>query len=233
MKVGVTLPQFRAEGDSAVAAALQAEKLGLDGVFVFDHLWPIGSPDRPIIAALPLLGVLVAETRRVQIGTLVARVGLVPDEVLVDQLAGVSRLSGGRLIAGVGTGDRFSAEENRAYGVAYPPAAERRASLERCGALLMEEGIPVWVGAGSNPHPLTREVALRLGAVLNVWQETGEPYLAADPSLELSWAGPLRGDLQDVHRSLERLAEAGATWVVCAWPDSLELIAEAKERLGS
>ena len=233
MKIGVTLPQFRSEGDSAVAAALQAEKLGLDGVFVFDHLWPIGSRDRPIIAALPLLGVLTAETRRVQIGTLVARVGLVPDEVLVDQLAGVSRLSGGRLIAGVGTGDRFSAEENRAYGVAYPPAAERRASLERCGSLLTEERIPVWVGAGSNPHVLTREVARRLGAVLNVWQETGEPYLAADPSLEQSWAGPLRGGLQDVHHSLERLAEAGATWVVCAWPDSLELIAEAKERLGS
>lgn len=231
MKIGVTLPQFREEGDSAVAAAVRAEELGLDGVFVFDHLWPIGSPDRPIIAALPLLGALAAETGRVRIGTLVARVGLVPDEILVEQLSGVSRLSAGRLIAGLGTGDHLSAQENLAYGVAYPSAAERRASLERCGSVLMEEGIPVWVGAGPHPHFLTREVAVRLGAAVNIWQEKGEPFLAPDPLLELTWAGPLRGGADQIDASLRRLAEAGATWVVCAWPDSLDVIARARDRL--
>jgi hypothetical protein len=231
MKLGVTLPQFREEGDSAVAAAVRAEELGLDGVFVFDHLWPIGTPDRPIIAALPLLGALAAETDRVRIGTLVARVGLVPDEVLIDQLSGVSRLSGGRLIAGLGTGDHLSAQENLAYGVAYPPAAERRDSLERCGSALMGEGIPVWVGAGPRPAFLTREVAVRLGAAVNIWQENGEPALAPDPVVELTWAGPLRGGRSGIDSSLARLAEAGASWVVCAWPDSLDAIAEAKDRL--
>ena len=231
MKIGVTLPQFREEAEPAVAAAVRAEQLGLDGVFVFDHLWPIGRPDRPIIAALPLLGALAAETGRLSIGTLVARVGLVPDEVLVDQLLGVSRLSGGRLIAGLGTGDHLSAQENLAYGVAYPPAEERRDSLDRCGSALMDEGIPVWVGAGPRPAFLTREVAVRLGAALNIWQERGEPVLAPDPVVELTWAGPLRGGPAEIDRSLAQLAEAGASWVVCAWPDSLEVIAEAKGRL--
>src|SRR5579884_2981736 len=60
VKVGVTLPQFRHEADTALAAARQAEELGLDGVFVFDHLWPMGSPDRPIISAAPVLGALAA-----------------------------------------------------------------------------------------------------------------------------------------------------------------------------
>jgi len=233
MKVGVTLPQFRHEGDSAVAAGVRAEELGLDGVFVFDHLWPIGSPDRPIIAALPLLGALAAETDQLQIGTLVARVGLVPDEVLIDQLVGVSRLTGGRLIAGLGTGDHLSAQENLAYGVAYPPAAERRDSLERCGAALMSEGIPVWVGAGPRPAFLTREVAVRLGAAVNIWQEKGEPVLAPDPVVELTWAGPLRGGQSEIDSSLTRLSDAGATWVVCAWPDSLDAIAQAKDRLAA
>ena len=43
MRIGVTLPSFRDDA-SAVDAARQAERLGLDGVFVFDHLWPIGQP---------------------------------------------------------------------------------------------------------------------------------------------------------------------------------------------
>lgn len=231
MKIGVTLPQFRDEGDSAVAAAVRAEKLGLDGAFVFDHLWPIGRPDRPIVSALPLLGALAAETEHLLLGTLVARVGLVPDEVLVDQLSGLARLCPGRLIAGLGTGDHLSAQENLAYGVGYPPAVERRASLERCGSRLLQEGIPVWVGAGSQPHFLTREAAVRMGAALNVWQEKGRPVLAPDPVLELTWAGPLRGDAADIDRSLARLARAGASWVVCAWPDSLESIAAARDRL--
>jgi alkanesulfonate monooxygenase SsuD/methylene tetrahydromethanopterin reductase-like flavin-dependent oxidoreductase (luciferase family) len=231
MKIGVTLPQFRDEGESAVAGAARAEELGLDGVFVFDHLWPIGSPDRPIIAALPLLGALAVETTRIQLGTLVARVGLVPDDVLVQQLSGVARLSGGRFIAGLGTGDRLSAAENLAYGVDYPAAAERRASLERCGARLRGEGIPVWVGAGPRPHFETREVAVRVGATLNVWQETGEPMLSPDPALEVTWAGPLRGGTDRMVESIRGLGAAGASWVVCAWPDSLDDVAAVRDRL--
>ena len=53
VRIGVTLPSFR-EDASAVDAAILAERLGLDGVFVFDHLWPIGQPDRPALSAMPL-----------------------------------------------------------------------------------------------------------------------------------------------------------------------------------
>ena len=46
---------------------VRAEALGLDGVFVFDHLWPIGNPDGVGAArATPLLGALAAETTRVR-----------------------------------------------------------------------------------------------------------------------------------------------------------------------
>ncbi len=41
MRVGVTLPTFRDDA-AALDAARRAEALGLDGVFVFDHLWPLG-----------------------------------------------------------------------------------------------------------------------------------------------------------------------------------------------
>lgn len=228
VRVGVTLPQFREDAETAITAALRAEVLGLDGVFVFDHLWPMGSPERPIVSAAPLLGALAAETARVAVGSLVMRVGLVPDEVLVAELLRVDEISGGRLVAGLGTGDRLSAEENRAYGIAYPPAAERRQSLERCGAELRAAGCPVWIGAGAVVATGTREVAVRLGAAVNVW-DTGTAAVADEHDVEVTWGGPVVGGPAAVGTRIQELADAGATWVVCAWPESLEDVAEARE----
>jgi len=95
----VTLPTFR--DDAAVlGAARRAEELGLDGVFVFDHLWPMGAPQRPALSAFPVLGAIAASTRRVCFGPLVARVGLVPVAVLVAELLSLDRMAPGRLIAG-------------------------------------------------------------------------------------------------------------------------------------
>jgi hypothetical protein len=242
LRVGVTLPQFRHDADMALAAAQRAEELGLDGIFAFDHLWPMGSPDRPILAALPFMGALVAETRSLVVGSLVMRVGLVPDEVLVQDLCGLHRLSGGRFIAGLGTGDRLSAAENDAFGLAYPPARERRASLERCAAALVSAGVPVWVGTGAVPAPATVEVAARVGAAVNLWESdpvgastyrslAPRPPLAAHPELEFTWGGPTGPGVEAVLAVLRRVADAGATWAVCGWPESLEDVAEARQRL--
>jgi alkanesulfonate monooxygenase SsuD/methylene tetrahydromethanopterin reductase-like flavin-dependent oxidoreductase (luciferase family) len=96
MKVGITLPQFRDDADTALDAARRAEALGLDGVFCFDHLWPMGQPGRPALSSGPLLGALAATTSTIAIGTLVARVGLLPDDVLSWELATLHELSGGR-----------------------------------------------------------------------------------------------------------------------------------------
>src|SRR5204862_6311366 len=107
LNVGITLPQFREEAGPALEVARSAEAAGLDGVFVFDHLWPLGRPDRPALHSTTLLGALAAETSRVTLGTLVARVGLVPNAVLVHALVTLHRIAGdGRFIAGLGTGDR-------------------------------------------------------------------------------------------------------------------------------
>jgi alkanesulfonate monooxygenase SsuD/methylene tetrahydromethanopterin reductase-like flavin-dependent oxidoreductase (luciferase family) len=72
MKVGVTLPQFRDESDTALDAARRAEELGIDGVFCFDHLWPMGQPGRPALSSGPLLGALAASTSTIALGTLAA-----------------------------------------------------------------------------------------------------------------------------------------------------------------
>jgi hypothetical protein len=46
---------------------------------------------------------------------------------------------------------------------------------------------------------------------------------------ETTWGGPLKGNVEEVEAKLQELADAGATWAVCGWPDSLEVVAEAAE----
>jgi alkanesulfonate monooxygenase SsuD/methylene tetrahydromethanopterin reductase-like flavin-dependent oxidoreductase (luciferase family) len=231
MRVGITLPQFSDRAAAAIAAARRAEQLGLDGVFCFDHLWPIGHPGRPALSPGPLLGALAASTSSLTLGTLVARVGLVGDDLLVSQLSGLSAISGGRFIAGIGTGDALSRPENEAYGIPFEPADERRRRVAAVGSALQALGVPVWVGGG---HPKTIELARDLGAAVNMWE--GAPRQMAgltSSGLEVTWGGPVGATPATVAAQLTEVAAAGATWAVCAWPESLEAVADAAEMIRS
>jgi alkanesulfonate monooxygenase SsuD/methylene tetrahydromethanopterin reductase-like flavin-dependent oxidoreductase (luciferase family) len=223
VRVGVTLPTF-SDDAGALSAAQRAEELGLDGVFVFDHLWPMGAPDRPALSAFPVLGAIAATTHAVCLGPLVARVGLVPVEVLVAELLSLDRMAPGRLIAGLGTGDSKSAAENLAFGIPFELPDERRLALRECARHVLGSGVPVWVGGGSRP---TTELAVELGAAVNLW--AGQPAALAglQSRCEVTWAGPVAGDVPQIAQWLQELAGAGATWAVCAWPESLEAVAEA------
>jgi alkanesulfonate monooxygenase SsuD/methylene tetrahydromethanopterin reductase-like flavin-dependent oxidoreductase (luciferase family) len=225
MRVGVTLPQFRDEAGTALAAARRAEHLGLDGVFCFDHLWPLGQPDRPALSSGPLLGAVAASTTSIALGSLVARIGLLPDDVLVSVITSLSTISRGRFIAGVGTGDNLSRAENLAFGLPFEPADERRARVASVAAAARRAGVPVWIGGGV---PKTVEVARQVGVAVNLWEV--EPVQVAELTavgMEVTWGGPLGGTVKEVAERLGELAAAGATWTVCAWPESLDAVAEA------
>jgi alkanesulfonate monooxygenase SsuD/methylene tetrahydromethanopterin reductase-like flavin-dependent oxidoreductase (luciferase family) len=227
VKVGITLPQFRDDAEGAIAVALDAEAAGLDGVFVFDHLWPIGQPDKPSIHSLALLGALAAETSAIHVGSLVARVGLVPDAVLVNALGAVARMAGPRLIAGVGAGDRLSRAENTAYGVPFDPAAERLAAVGRVCDGLRAKGITAWVGGRS---AAAREVALDHADALNLWDAPVEE-VAAEREVTVTWGGLVRPET-DLSAHLAGLDAAGATWAVLApvgfqWHEAVTAIASA------
>ena len=56
MRIGITLPQFADAAEGALEAARTAESSGIDGVFCFDHLWPMGRPDRPALSSAPSAG---------------------------------------------------------------------------------------------------------------------------------------------------------------------------------
>lgn len=223
MRVGVTLPTFRDDA-LAIEAARQAEQLGLDGVFSFDHLWPIGAPERPALSCFPVLGAVAAATGRISFGPLVARIGLVPDEILVAELLSLDLMAPGRLIAGLGTGDSKSAAENLAFGIPFDPPDQRRIALRECARQVLRAGIPVWVGGGSLS---TVELAVELDAAVNLWEGQPSAVAGLQSRCEVTWAGPVAGEVPEIAQWLEEVAAAGATWAVCAWPESMEAVAEA------
>jgi len=240
VKVGICLPQFRDDAAPAVAVARRAEAVGLDGVFAFDHLWPLGQPERPALHGPTLLAALAAETRRVVLGTLVARVGLLPDASLVHALASLHRIAGrGRFVAALGTGDGKNRDENRAYGIPFPRAAVRLDSLVRCVRDLKARGVTTWVGGLSDE---TRAVAALEADAWNGWGLTADRFaeLAAEPRQPApTWAGQvlLGRDNDEARSKFERygprpalvhggpealaahfaaLEAAGARWAICA-----------------
>ncbi|MHB8439328.1 MAG: LLM class flavin-dependent oxidoreductase [Acidimicrobiales bacterium] len=224
MRVAVTGPSFRDDGDDALTTARRAEEMGLDGVFVFDHLWPIGQPERPAIAAFPLLGALVAATDRICVGTLVARVGLVPDETLVAELVALGRLAPGRVVAGLGTGDALSASENIRAGIPYTPAADRRGRLRRCAEMLTSAGMTVWIGGGA---PEMIAIATELGVAVNLWDADPGAIRALSATVQVTWAGPMQGPPSAVATRLDEIEQAGASWAVCSPSPSIEVLGEA------
>ena len=224
MNVGATLPQFQPEPEPVFDAVHRAEELGLDGVFLFDHLWPIGRPDRPAWPSTVLLGAIASETTTLRVGTLVSRVGLRPDAVLVHEVETAAAVAPERIIVGLGTGDRLSAAENRAFGLAYPPSAERIEAVARCARAVLERGIEVWVGGRSSA---IRDVATQTGATLNLWDVPVEVVAeAADAGLRVTWGGPIPAGIGTADH-LRALQQAGAAWAVVGWPASLDELAAA------
>jgi alkanesulfonate monooxygenase SsuD/methylene tetrahydromethanopterin reductase-like flavin-dependent oxidoreductase (luciferase family) len=250
IRTGIVLPTFRETPDDALRAAHEAFEAGVDGVFCYDHIWPLGEPDRPALAPFPILAALAAAPSSAAVastasegmpttpgggpyfGTLVARVGLVPNGVLLGQFRALDLLAPGRIIAGLGTGDRLSEAENRAYGIPFPPAAERRAEMVELGVGLRALGIPVWVAGG----PGARVIETRaVGGALNVWDAV--PALVASrawgpEAVEVTWGGPPPKGGATLETRIVELAQAGATWAIFGWPIDPAALVGAARRAG-
>jgi len=219
VKLGVLLPTFQSSAEPALATAARVADEGLDGVFAYDHLWPMGSPERPALAPFPVLAAAAARQSTLVVGPLVARVGLGDATTVTERIRSLLLVAPGRVIAALGTGDHLSKAENLAYGLAYPRADERRAQLSEI-ILTLREQVPVWCGAGSDA---TNRLARELDVTLNVW--AAEPARVRALALEgpVSWAGPL-GD--DPRARLDELRDAGATWAVAGPPFDLAVLGE-------
>ncbi|MFN8035862.1 MAG: LLM class flavin-dependent oxidoreductase [Acidimicrobiia bacterium] len=219
VRVGLTLPSFAEDPEVPITIARAAETAGLDGVFVFDHLFRRAADGtrRPALEAMALLGAVAAETTRVRVGTLVARASLRPAATLGAALETVQRVSRGRLIVGVGAGDEESREENESFGIPFGTMADRVAELAAAVDAARGRGFPVWVGGTARA---VRDVAAERADGWNRWGGTAARFASHARELAdrvgarpftLSWGGlvVVRDEATPARDAAERLG-AGA-----------------------
>src|SRR5919112_3526824 len=106
MRFGVSLPNFGSGVDAAAVAdwARAAEASGWNGLFLWDHLFAFA--EGPVEAVDPWIALTAAAcaTSTIRLGTLVTPLPRRRPVVVARQTASLDRLSGGRLVLGVGSG---------------------------------------------------------------------------------------------------------------------------------
>jgi probable F420-dependent oxidoreductase len=134
MKAGILLPQTGelATRDNVLYIGKEAEKEGLDSVWVFERLlWPVkpqtpygGVPNAPIpveyqsvLDPLETLTYVAGNTERISLGTSIIDMLFHNPVILARRFATLDVLSGGRVIAGFGIG--WSKDEYDASGVPF------------------------------------------------------------------------------------------------------------------
>jgi F420-dependent oxidoreductase-like protein len=124
-----TEPQEGADYGTLLSVAQATEQLGFDAFFRSDHYLAMDGPGLPgpTDAWITLAG-LARETSRIRLGTLMSPVTFRLPGPLAIAVAQVDQMSGGRIELGLGTG-WFDAEHT-AYGIPFPPRAERFDRLE-------------------------------------------------------------------------------------------------------
>jgi alkanesulfonate monooxygenase SsuD/methylene tetrahydromethanopterin reductase-like flavin-dependent oxidoreductase (luciferase family) len=116
---GLDLPASAEFGRDPVGNARQAEALGFDFVSTSDH--PGGSS--PTNETWTMLSWVAANTSRIRVATRVLGVPYRPPAMVAKMAETFDRLSGGRLILGLGGG--YSDEEFRAFGLTVPTPREK------------------------------------------------------------------------------------------------------------
>ena len=127
MKIGIQLPEVErvVRWPELREMAVTAERIGLDSIWVGDHLLyrGDGSPARGPWEAWSTLAALAAVTERVEIGPLVASTSFHNPAMLAKKAATIDEISGGRLILGLGAG--WNEVEYAAYGFPFDHRVSR------------------------------------------------------------------------------------------------------------
>jgi F420-dependent oxidoreductase-like protein len=138
VKIGAIVPQgWVGEYDGwkpldawkrSTEVAKQAERLGFESIWLFDHFHTIPNPtDEITFESFTSLSALAALTSRVRLGHIVICTGFRNPALTAKMISTMDSISGGRMELGIGAG--WKRDEWLAYGYGFPDTIERLARL--------------------------------------------------------------------------------------------------------
>jgi probable F420-dependent oxidoreductase, Rv1855c family len=114
--------------ERTLAVARQAERLGFESVWVFDHFQTVPEPiDELTFESFTTLAALAASTERVRLGHVVICTAFRNPALTAKMIGTLDVISGGRMELGIGAG--WKEDEWLAYGYGFPDTKTRLAML--------------------------------------------------------------------------------------------------------
>jgi probable F420-dependent oxidoreductase len=202
MKFSIWPHNNRAPAD-VLTEVRAAQDAGWYGVWLADHYMPDTGDTTPArgdtYECWALLPALAAVTGRIRIGTLVSPTSVHHPALLAKRAASIDRLSGGRMVLGLGAG--WQINEHHAYGIELEPPGQRVSRFDEAiqivRSLLSQESTTFHgacydiTDAPCDPKPVQAPLPLLVGTrsprMLRIaarhadeWNTWGTPEQAAD-----------------------------------------------------
>lgn len=118
IKLGVNLWSQASDWPAFLAAAQQADRLGYDHVWTWDHVYAIfGDPYQSIFEGYTALAALAQATKRVRLGLFVGANTFRNPALTTKCVTTIDHISGGRAIMGLGAA--WFETEHRAFGIEF------------------------------------------------------------------------------------------------------------------